>query len=316
MRNVGMLGFDRRPRLGALVVAVALAAAPAAQAEIRLHIAATGSNAAASDEVVFEAPVKKASGHMFAGSSGEGGSIEEGLLSCPDFICGPGASTPGASAAGSVDMTVGRVGVAARAWSNPPEVHYAQAFSSIQVSDTLFASGSVTFHIRVDVGLHASNGEDTFAEYDFVLTLSDNPDEMHTLFSFQAWDNPNDEPGAPAGRGAAWQIDRFWEVPGNVTGEELDHVPPVFSTSIEVPAGVLSHSMEFGIYNFAQAESEDSNNASVSSLNSGYVGIAGNYDSFEGYTYAGYTVPEPGAAATGLAAGAALLVLRALRRAR
>lgn len=301
-----------RPRLGALTVAVALAAAPAAQAEIRLHIAADSSGGLASDEVVFEPPVKKASGYMFAGTGDGGGSIQEGPLSCPSDLCGPVAIAPGATAAGSVDMTVGRVGVAARAWSNPPEVYDAQGLSSIHVNDTLFANGNLTFHIRVDVGLNASNGEDTFAEYDFALTLSDNPDEMHTLFSFSAWDNPNDEPGAPEGRGAAYQVDRFWEGPGNVTGEVLDEVPSVFSISIEMPAGVLSQGMEFGIYNFAQAESEDSNSASVSSLNSGYVGIAGNYSSFEGYNYAGYAVPEPGRGAMGLTGSAMLLGLRAM----
>jgi hypothetical protein len=88
----------------------------------------------------------------------------------------------------------------------------------------------------------------------------------------------------------------------------------VFNISIEVPAPVLSQGMEFGIYNYAQAESEDSNNASVSSLNSGYVGIDGNYSSFEGYTYAGHPVPEPGTTAMGLAGGAVLLGLRARRR--
>jgi hypothetical protein len=150
---------------------------------------------------------------MFAGTSGGGGSIEEGLLSCPSDVCGPAVMTPGASAAGFADMTVGRVGVAARALSNPPEVYNAQGLSSIQVNDTLFASGNLIFNIRVDVGLNASNGEDTFAEYDFVLTLSDNPDEMHTLFSFSAWDNPNGEGNLPEGRGASYQIDRFGKVP-------------------------------------------------------------------------------------------------------
>jgi hypothetical protein len=303
---------DRRRRLGALAVAVALAAAPAAQAEIRLHIAATGGGSA-SDEVVFEEPVKQASGHMFAGVGDGGGSIEEGLLGCPSTVCGPVAATPGATAAGFADMTVGRVGVAARAWSNPPEIHDAQAFSSIHVNDTLFASGNLTFHIRVDLGLNASHGEDTFAGYDFVLTLVDDPDFPQTLFAFSAWDDPTGENGVP-GRGASYEVNRFWEGPGNITGELLSPVPSVFTISIDVPAIALGQSIDFGIYNFAQAESDDSNSASVSSLNSGYVGIEGSYASSEGYDYAGYTVPEPGTTATGLAGGAVLLGLRARRR--
>ena len=93
------LDSDRRRWLGALAVAVTLAAAPAAQAEIRLHIGADAGDAA-SDEVVFEAPVTQASGHMFAGTSDAGGSIDEGLLGCPSTVCGPVAATPGATAAG------------------------------------------------------------------------------------------------------------------------------------------------------------------------------------------------------------------------
>lgn len=317
MGTIGIRNLDRRRRLGPLAIASMLAAAPAAQAEIRLHIAATGGGGTASDEVVFENPTLRASGYMFAASNGvggSGGSIDEGLLPCPDDVCGPVATAPGAAAAGFADMTVGRVGVAARAWSNPPEVVDAQAFSAIHVTDTLSASGNVTFHIRIDLDLNASDGQDTFAEYDFMVTLSENPDEMHTLFGFTAWDNPNDESGAPPGRGASYQIDRFWEGPGHVTFEDLATVPPVLAISIEVPAGVLSDGMELRIYNFGQAESEDSNTASVSSLNSGYVGITGDYSSIEGYTYAGYPVPEPGATVSGLAGGVALLGLRALRR--
>ena len=305
--------LNRRLTLG-IAAAAALLAASAAQAEFRLSVAASA-HSSASDERSFDDTVKRATGYMFADQSNANGSIHEGGPDvCPPIVCGQ-AATPGATAAATVDMNTGHMGVAARAWTNPPKPHAAQSFSVVDVSDRLFASGNLTFHIRVDFGLDASQGDDTFALYQFSLTMRDTADAIHTLFGLSAWDDPKgDSPWGVSGRGASTFVERFWEGPGQGSHQEFTTVPSVFSISIDVPASVFDGGIDLGIRNYAKAESEDSNNASVSSLNSGYLGITGNYASSAGYNYVGYAavVPEPGTAALWLA-GAGLL-LRARHR--
>lgn len=291
-----------------IAAAAALLAVPSAQAEIVLTVSADAHHLA-SDQRSFDDTVKKATGYVFADFSNEGGSIHEGGPNgCPVIVCGQ-ALTPGATAAATVDMNIGHVGVAARGWASPP-TNAAQGLSVVDVSDTLFASGNVTFDIRVNFGLDASQGDDTFALYEFSLMMREDADQMRTLFALSAWDDPKgDSHWGVSGRGASSFVDRFWEGPGQGNYHEFATVPSVFSISIDVPASVFDGGTDVVIHNYAKAESEDSNFASVSSLNSGYLGITGNYVSSAGYSYQGYAavVPEPGTAALWLA-GAGLLL--------
>lgn len=304
-----MPAFKLNRLVRACACAGALALSTAAMAEIHMTISARGSGLVA-DTREFDDSVSQVSGSMFAGTPGAGGSIHAGPLACPDDLCGPSVSWPGANAAATVDMTIGHLGVAARAWANPPEVYDAQGNASVNVLDTLYPTGTLTFKVRVNVDLSAGSGGETFSFYQFGLALGSG-DNKQRLFDFQAWDDPDGEsPYDVEGRGASFAINRFWEGSQESGTASVDSV---FEMSVEVP--FMGNSLALEIYNFASAQAEDGASASVSSLNSGYLGIEGSYSSAAGYSYPGYSAPVPEAGTVMLwLMGGGLLALGARRR--
>lgn len=314
------LGFNRLIR--GFACAGALTLSTAAMADISFIISAGGIGVDGNtDTTSFDSSVKQVSGHMFAGvgQGSGGGSVILGPLPCLSVqLCGLQAATIGSNAAGTVDMNSGHLGVGGRAWASPP-VSKDHGRVSLNVDDFLSGTGSLTFNVRINVGLDATNIDaDTFSTYAFRLSVK-TPDFIQPFFEFEAWDDPHYETTdlSMPSRGSFSTISRFWNGPGDVTTTISPHIPGVFQTSVVVPFD-LSGSMHLLIHNSAVAEAHNDPRtpggsfASVSSLNSGYLGIVGNYTSASGYTYTGFsgpTIPDPGVPAIPEPSTTALMLL-------
>lgn len=325
-----MPGFKFKRLFRACVCAGALSLSTAAMAKIDINVTA-GSQGEESgfggDNGIFNPPVKQASGYGFAGPGGGGGGVLQGPLACPGLACDPAASTPGANAAATVNMNVGHFGVSARAWANPPEVGRAYGRTVLYVTDEVFGTGLLTFDIRIDVALGAGSGDsssDSFGDFAFNLAHRQDQDHLLPFFEFSAWDDPTRDRSIEHGgevlplptSGAFVRITTFWEGPGQGSFEVFEIVPGVFETSIVVPLSFFQgNTLYLEAYNSAAAEAEGSANASVSSLNSGWLGIKGDYTSASGFTYTGFSnpIPEPGTTMLWLLGGG-LLALGARRR--
>lgn len=281
-----MLSFDCKRALCIFIGAGALATA--ALAETSIQIGAHGGGNSRSNGQTFADSVKVASGYMSASNIGASGSIFTGGLACPGLLCPATASGPGANATATFDMNRAHLGVQAYASANPPEVSKGEGSATINVSDVLFVQpGSLTFNIHLSFALGASGPNDTFSSYKFGLVLFTDPDFPMQLFNFSAWDDPNHAitDAADSTRGARVTIDRDLLLgPGNVTTQDIALAAggTVYQTSVVVPF-MYRDGWNLQIYDRAEAEAQTTGTASVSSLNSGYLGITGNYSSAAGY---------------------------------
>lgn len=300
--------FPLLPRLAGLLLGLGLAAG--ASAEIEVYVAAQADKAW-SDGLFFDPPLLRASGHASASSIGSSGGIGPGLLGCSTLLCGPSAQTPGAHAAVNVDAERGRIGVLAFAWGKAGDFD-AEASAVGRIVDTLDipAGPPLMFRLRVELGFDASQADDTEARYDFAVTLRRSSDESITFFAFGA---------SEVGDGSGSTLRQAW-IAGTGLGPggagPLDPIPGVFEIALPLQLDPGQYRLE--IYGHAHAEADDDGGpASVDSLFSGYLGIDGDYHSWSGYDYAGYSapVPEPAGLALWVLGGLGLALRLSRRRA-